>query len=765
MVPLVVLYCLQIKPKINPSTEIWTQKPASVFTESSPIGNGRLGAMIFGGTNTERIVLNESTVWSGSPQDADRKDAAKYLPEIQKDLIKGDNLDAQKLVQAHFTCAGLGSGNGSGADDAYGAYQVLGNLYLNFGQQPTSDYRRILHLSNSTVTVDYTSNGVHFHRVAFASHPDQVIAMQITASRAHSITFTASLGRPERSTATVEGSDLVLKGQLQSGQPRVEGLKFEGRVRLLQQGGTLREVGSQLQVTSANKVTILYAAGTNMFGAKAISRIVPTLNRAANQSFKALERRHIADYKSLFDRVHLQLPFGPHAYDSTKVRLENSELGAGDPSLAALAFNFGRYLLISSSRADSPLPANLQGLWAEEIQTPWNGDFHLDINLQMNYWPAEVTNLAQCQQPLFRLIKSLVPNGEKTAKAYYNAKGWVCHVITNPWHFTSPGEGADWGSTSNAGAWLCEYFWNQYAYGGTKAELASDYPTMKGAAEFYLSFMIVDPQTGHLVTAPSNSPENSYYDPPYGALATCMGPTMDTEIVRELWTNVIHASRILGIDQAFRRKLESARAQLTPIQIGKHGQIMEWLQDYKEVDPHHRHVSPLYALYPAHQIRLQTTPELAAAAKETLLRRGDGGTGWSLAWKTALWADLGDGNHCYKLMRTLFHLTQNMGYDYQVGAGFYPNMFDACPPFQIDGNFGITAAIAEMLVQSNGKKTVYLAPALPTSWGRSGSVSGLKIPGGNTVSLTWKNGQVNWFRISGKGSSQFKVVLPRAAKS
>jgi alpha-L-fucosidase 2 len=502
---------------------------------------------------------------------------------------------------------------------------------------------------------------------------------------------------------------------------------------------------------------LLFSAGTSMFDAQFAEHAHEAVEKASSKTFGQLRRTHTADYREFFGRVKLDLPQGKSSQEPTVKRLEISQTGAEDASLDALLFNFGRYLLISSSRPDSPLPANLQGIWAEELQTPWNGDFHLDINVQMNYWLAESTNLADCHMPLIKFVQGLVPNGRKTAKAYYGADGWVAHVITNPWFFTSPGESAGWGSTVTGSGWLCQHLFDHYIFNGSKNYLKSVYPTLKEAAEFFLDMLIEEPKHKWLVTAPSNSPENAYVHPKDGALTTCMGPTMDNQIVRELFTNVIEATKVLGKDDELRARLEKAVARLAPHQIGKHGQLMEWLEDYEETEQHHRHVSHLYGLYPSNQITPDGTPRLANAARQTLTRRGDDGTGWSLAWKVSFWARLWDGDHAALILKRLKRPCGTAGYNYSNGGGTYPNLFDAHPPFQIDGNFGVAAGIAEMLLQSHDG-TIRILPALPRTWLAKGSFAGLRARGGWTVDAIWEDGMVKRYRISGKGKPCNVVV-------
>lgn len=755
---LAFLACMATSASAAPSNLLWFSHQAEHFTESCALGNGRIGAMIFGRPNGERVVLNESTMWSGSEQEADRLDAAVALPQIRDYLLKGENRKAQEHLQHHFICAGEGSGRGAGSNVPFGCYQVFGDLNITGLSVEATDYRRDLHLDTAITTISYKANGCTFNREAFVSAPAQVFVYRFTASKKGQISFTAALDRPERSTSRVEGDEFVIAGSLASGIAGKEGVSFVGRLKAITKGGTTATDAKGIHISNADEVTLYFSAGTNMLDAGYAVHAKQRMEKASGRSFVDLRQEHVKDYQKFYNRVKLELPAGPSADRPLAERLDANTKGENDPSLDALYFNYGRYLLISSSRPDSPLPANLQGIWAEEIQTPWNGDFHLNINVQMNYWPAETTNLSDCHQPLLQFIPKLVPNGQKTAKAYYNAKGWVAHVITNPWHFTSPGEGAEWGSTLTGGAWLCEHLWDHYAFTKDKQFLQRVYPALKGSAEFFLDSLIEEPKHKWLVTAPSNSPENGYYHPTDGALNTCMGPTMDQEILRELFQNVIDASKVLGVDHEFAQKLAEVRKRLAPLQIGSRGQLQEWLEDYQETDVHHRHVSHLYALYPANQISPVETPDHAAAARKTLELRGDEGTGWSLAWKVCFWARLHDGDHALKILRRLLKPVSARGFNYSNGGGSYPNLFDAHPPFQIDGNFGATAGIAEMLMQSQDG-VIRLLPALPKAWAASGSVKGLKARGGLTVDFAWKDGKVISHKVSGPGAAKAKVVF------
>lgn len=733
-------------------------RPAVKFYESSPLGNGRLGAMVFGDPANGRIVLNESSVWSGGPQDSDREDAHKALPQIQKFLLAGENKKAQELLQKNFLAKGPGSSYGASKDGPFGCYQQFGVLNFTPANPSFSGYRRVLDLANAVSTTTFQRAGCRWEETTFVSAPDQVVVHRLTADKPGQISGEFQLSRDENARTEARGDALVLTGQLKSGTTS-PGVKFGGLAKVINKGGSVDSSGNTIKVHGADEVTVIFSAGTDMFGSKFMDEASRRVAQAHKKPIGDLLKRSTTSHRKFYDRCVLTLPKSGNSAGPTVGRMAKNQ-DVADPGLSELLFNFGRYLMISSSRPDSQLPSNLQGIWAEELLTPWNGDFHININVQMNYWPAEITGLGDCHSPLLKFIQRLVPNGRKTARAYYNADGWVAHVITNPWLFTSPGEGAEWGSTITGGAWLCQHLFDHYAYSGDKKYLEQVYPTLKEAAIFFSQTMIRDPKTGWLVTAPSNSPENAYRDKNGDVLFTCMGPTIDREIVFELWSNVISAAKVLGKDSDLVEKLTAQRNQLSPIQVGKHGQVMEWLEDYDEPEVTHRHVSMLYGLYPGDQIS-QATPDLYKAARRTLERRGPDGTGWSLAWKVAFYARLGDGEMCAKILQRLLRPTGSTGYNMSNGGGTYANLFGAHPPFQIDSNFGVTAAIAEMLVRREGD-TVYLLPALPKAWAASGSVKGLKLRGGITVDINWVNGEVTSHRFLGKGTNRLKVIKPTA---
>jgi len=745
----------------NNSLVLWYDSPARHFTQSLVLGNGRLGMMVFGGIERDRIVLNEESVWSGSPADDNHPDAYKQLPRIRRLLQEGKNDEAERLVNQIFTCKGKGSGHGRGANVPFGCYQVLGNLSMEFenSSNATANYRRQLDLSTALADVRYEHDGVGYRREYFVSAPDEVGVIRLTADKAGTLTFTVKLDRPERfSTEFAGGNELLMTGRLNNGQGG-HGVRYASRIRVIATGGEVTAAANHLKIHKADAVIVLFAAETDYHGIvprdrrieDPVAKTAEVIAAAAAKPYRRLLGDHVADHKRFFDRVAIELDDGKaasreNALMPTGERIEAFAGDAGDPALAALYFNFGRYLLISSSRPGT-LPANLQGIWAEEIQIPWNGDWHLDINVQMNYWPAEVCNLGDCHMPMLRLIESLQEPGQATAKAYYGAAGWVAHVITNAWGFTAPGERASWGSTVSGSGWLCEHLWEHHAFTADKEYLKWAYPIMKGSARFYLGMLIPEPTHGWLVTGPSNSPENAFRMKNGVVAHTCMGPTVDMQILRELFDNCITASGILGIDREFRRELKDKRAVLAPNQIGPDGHLQEWLEPYDEPDPHHRHISHMYGLYPYYELTPQIDAKLTTAARKSLERRGyKGDVGWANAWKTCLYARLLDRQQAYDYLKRL------------LARNAFPNLFNACWPgrvFQIDGNFGGTAGIAEMLLQSHAG-TIQLLPALPDAW-PTGKVKGLCARGGFVLDIEWDNGRLLGVRLLSQAGSDCKI--------
>ncbi|MCL6476506.1 MAG: glycoside hydrolase N-terminal domain-containing protein [Firmicutes bacterium] len=725
-----------------PTTNAWKDSPG--WVRALPIGNGRLGAMIYGGTEEERIQLNEKSLWSGQPQDADNPDAPRYLPEIRRLLFEGKYAQAQQLAAEKFVCRGAGSGHGNGANVPFGCYQMLGDLRLTFdGHREVQDYRRELNLQTGIARVVYRVGNVRYTREHFASLEDQVLVIRLVSSQKGALSFDATLSRPERGMVNAAGrTELLLSGELMGG------LRYTAKLRAISEGGKVTTEGQVLRVREADAVTLLLAAATSYEGKEPLSLTNKMMRDAARKDYRLLKDAHLDAHQRLFYRVGLSLGGEEASRLPTDERLERVKRGEPDPHLVALYFQFGRYLLIASSQPGT-LPANLQGIWADGIQTPWNCDYHTDINVQMNYWIAEVGALPECAEPLIEFIDRLREPGRKTARVHYGLSGWVVHTVTNVWGFTSPGERPEWGQFPAAAGWLCQHLWERYAFSLDKKVLKRVYPIMKEAAEFYLQFLVPEPKHGWLVTAPSISPENAFRTVDGQTVSVCYAPTMDMQILRELFTNCIEASRILGVDEGFRQRLEEARARLAPMQIGIHGQLQEWIEDFDEADPGHRHMSHLYGLHPGNQITPRGTPDLARAARVSLERRlahGGGHTGWSRAWLVNFWARLEDGERAYENLMAL------------LKQSTLPNLFDTHPPFQIDGNLGGAAGIAEMLLQSHAGE-IHLLPALPRAW-QEGYVQGLRARGNVRVDIFWKGGKLTRAVLRMAVDGSYRIRIP-----
>lgn len=773
LVPLVAAAMTLAVPQVQAQTmplqnhnEMWYDEPAVLWTEALPLGSGRLGAMIFGNPAQERLQLNEETIWAGKPNNNANPEALEWIPKIRELVFAGKYREAQDLCTKYVK-----SPTNQGMP-----YQPFGDLRLTFpGHEDYSQYRRSLDLDSALAVVEYDLKDIHFRRECFTSLVDSVVVLHLTASRPGQISFTTQLTTPQQDSRLLStDTGISLHGITGEHEKSGSKLRYMGRVSIKTQGGRQTNRAGVLSVYGADEATVYISIATSFTDYKTLNnderaRSLIQMQLALARPYDEARSQHIARYQQLADRNTLWLGPDEYASQTTLERLKNFRQ-TQDRHLAAMYYRFGRYLLISSSQPGGQ-PANLQGIWNDKMLPSWDSKYTCNINLEMNYWPSEVCNLSELNEPLFRLIREVSETGRQTAQIMYGTKNpdaWVLHHNTDLWRVTGAIDNAPSGMWMSGGAWLCTHLWQHYLYTRDLDFLAEWYPVMKGAAAFFDETMVYEPEHHYLVVCPSNSPENT---PKGNNATTAAGCTMDNQLVSDLWNELSAAARLLAADLKYATRFadELATAQhyearvkeLPPMQIGRWGQLQEWMYDWDDPKDDHRHVSHLYGLYPSNQISARNTPELAKAAQVSLEHRGDISTGWAMGWRVCLWARLLDGNHAYRLMENQLSLTheQDKSYEPKQGGGTYANLFDAHPPFQIDGNFGCTAGIAEMLMQSQDE-VIQLLPALPDAWRQEGRMQGLVARGGYVIDMEWHDGKITRLQVTSRNGGLLQVAAP-----
>ncbi|MBN1117201.1 MAG: glycoside hydrolase family 95 protein [Bacteroidales bacterium] len=743
--------CEQTKQE-EAKLKLWYTKPAKVWDEALPIGNGRIAAMVFGDPAKERIQLNEETFWSGGPSENNNPEALKVLPEVRKLIFDGKTKEAEDLINKHLRAGQL---HGS-------MFQSVGDLRLIFPENHSdySEYYRELDIQNALFSCTYKVEDVKYKREIFASIPDQLIVIKLTSDKKGMINFSTGFESPLQVYSKAVDSNTLEIECLSGTHEGVEGqVKAFAQAKILNTGGSTSIDSNKIKVNNANQVVILLSMATNFVDyqtltADAKEKCLQYLSNAESKSWSDFRKDHISAYQNYFKRVNFDLGSSPASEFPTDERIKNFAQ-TYDPELITLYYQFGRYLLISSSQPGGQ-PANLQGVWNGQTHPAWDSKYTININTEMNYWPAEKCNLQEMHEPLITMVKELAETGKETAKTMYGCNGWVAHHNTDIWRINGVVDGAFWGMWPMGGAWLSQHLWEKFLYSGDKEYLESVFPVLLSACEFYRDFLIEEPENKWLVVSPSISPENA---PQGHGTSVTYGTTMDNQILFDLFSKTITAARLLNKEQNLIAELQNILDRLPPMQIGQYGQLQEWIKDWDNPEDKHRHVSHLYGLYPSNQISPYRTPALFDAARTSLIQRGDVSTGWSMGWKVNLWARLLDGNHAMKLITDQLTLVDpgRPGYN----GGTYPNLFDAHPPFQIDGNFGCTSGITEMLMQSHDG-AIHILPALPDIWTNEGEISGLRTPGGFEVSFTWKNGEIEELQIISTLGGNCRIRVPNS---